>query len=240
MHDILRFTDLSPEMRDKILKGVLKVYRDCNITSLPIDCFEIINHYSFKLYSYTELREKNLELYEICKSWSNDAFSWNGIIAYNERILPSRIRFSLLHELGHYILNIPSTSQAFESIVDYFTSYLLAPRVLIHKCGYGNSDQIRNAFNISTQAANNALIDYKIWFQYICRTTREISKSEIELEQIFFPEVREEAKSKLKRKARLSPETERCISFFDDLSAERGGNYMFRRAESQWLYGNDY
>ncbi len=239
MRNILCFTDLSPEIRKKILRGILKVYKDCSIQTFPIDCSNILEHYNFKLYSYTDLKGKNQELYEMCKLCTNDAFSWNRIVAYNEKILSSRIRFSLMHELGHHILGIPSTSQEFENIVDYFTSYLLAPRILIHKYGYESAEQIRSTFNLSARASNNALADYKIWFQYICQTTRKPSKPEIELENLFFPKIQAKEISQ-KGKPHLSSKTEERMSFFEELKRERGNDYMFQRAEAQWLYGRDY
>lgn len=224
--------------QNQIIEKTLEVYKKCDVKSFPIDCIEIIKNLGIPLYKYSELSDSKIRR---CLLVSNDAFTLQGVIFYNDNFpYKGRQRFSLMHEVGHIVLGHVGELQENEEEADVFASYILAPRIMIHKLKCQNADQIHDAFGLSYVASNRALISYKRWFQNICQTTREPSKPEIELEQIFFPVVQEKTKNKFKRLAKFSPETERCIAFFDELNRERGGDYMFQRVESQWLYGKDY
>lgn len=222
----------------RIIEKTLEVYKKCNVKSFPIDCIEIIKSLGIPLYKYSELSTPKISK---CLLVSDDAFTVHGIIFYNDNYPhKERQRFSLMHEVGHIVLGHIGECKEFEEEADIFASHMLAPRIIIHKSKCQNADQIHDKFGLSFAASNRALISYKKWFQNICQTTREPSEIELELEQIFFPKIKGKKKFKLKRFTRLSFETEKCISFFDELNQERGNDYMFQRAESQWLYGNDY
>lgn len=222
----------------RIIEKTFEVYKKCDVKSFPIDCIEIIKSLGISLYKYSELSAPKIKK---CLLVSNDAFTLQGVIFYNDNFpLKERQRFSLMHEVGHIILEHNGECKEFEEEADIFASFMLAPRIIIHKFKCQNADQIRNMFGLSYAASNRALISYKRWFQNICRTTREPSKPELELEQIFFLQVKGVAKNKLKKSMKLSLETEKCITFFEELNQEQGYDYMFQRAESQWLYRNDY
>ncbi len=222
----------------RIIEKTLEVYKKCNVKNFPIDCIEIIKSLGIPLYKYSELSTPKIRK---CLLVSNDAFTLQSVIFYNDNFpLKERQRFSLMHEVGHIILGHNGECGEFEEEADIFASYMLAPRIIIHNFKCQNADQIHKMFGLSYAASNKALISYRKWFQNICQTTREPSKLELEMEQIFFPKFKGERKHKLNRFMRLSPETEKCIKFFEELNQERGYDYMFQRAESQWLYGNDY
>lgn len=84
---------------------ILKVYRECGIKDFPIPCLDILRHYEFRTITYSRLKELNPEIYTLCVTASNDAFcdQRNRIIAYNEKAVLGRIRFSLMHELAHCV-----------------------------------------------------------------------------------------------------------------------------------------
>ena len=67
----------------------------------------------------------------------------------------------LAHELGHYFLQT-----ADEDLADTFAAQFLAPAPLIRTRGYRTSDEVREAFRISTTAANRALFVGKKWTGY--------------------------------------------------------------------------
>lgn len=85
MRNYLCCTDFNRAGLKRLLSYVLTVYKECNITTFPIDCFSILRHYGFKVLSYSELKEINFELYTICQSCTEDAFTYEKIIAYNEK-----------------------------------------------------------------------------------------------------------------------------------------------------------
>lgn len=172
-------------MNNEIAIKVLDVYRTCKVDTVPLDCFKILEEYGYRIFTYGELRQSNNELYKLCKSYSNDAFIHRvfKIAAYNEQNSSFRIRFSLMHELGHIVLDSNDENDA-----NCFASHVIAPRILIHKYRCTTSDQIHDRFGLSYQASNSALISYKKWFNSIaCSKHRHPSEYELQLEYIFFP-----------------------------------------------------
>lgn len=146
-----------------ILDKTFEIFVECKVKEFPVDCFGILEHYGFKLYTYAEMHATNQRLYEMCRRYSDDAFRYQNIICYNENVIENRIRFSLMHELGHFVLNHKETSQENEDEADYFASCVLAPRVAIHKTLCRTADAIHDTFGLSYAASNRALTDYKKW-----------------------------------------------------------------------------
>ena len=166
-----------------IFQKVTEIYRECAIKTFPINTLEILKHYGFQIYTYTELLAINERLYDISSCFTNDAFQYDKTIAYNENANSNRIQFTLMHELGHYILNTDSEDEA-----DYFASYILAPRILIHKFNCWTADQIHDKFGLSYAAANRALADYNTQYRKLSWTTlRNPTESELQLAELFFP-----------------------------------------------------
>lgn len=152
-----------------ILKATMQVFDECKIQSFPIDCTKILKHYGYRVFTYNELKEKNSELYEMCLAYSEDAFREGStkIVAYNDEKPIGRIRFSLMHELGHHILNHNGNSNNNEKEANAFSSYILAPRMAIHYAKCKNANDVSRAFEISREAAENAFDDYRRWHRHI-------------------------------------------------------------------------
>lgn len=151
--------------RGKIYHRILQVYEDCDVMSFPIDCKKIIAHYGFKIYTYDELRNINTDLYDLCTKYSEDAFLFKAtkIIAYNSKMVPGRIRFSLMHELGHYMLGHKSDTQKNEGEANFFASNILAPRIIMHYAICSDSADVEKIFGLSAAAAEYAFLDYSTW-----------------------------------------------------------------------------
>lgn len=166
----------------RIYQRVLDVYRTCRIRSFPIDCASILKAYGFTLYTYQDLRGTNPELYAAARKYSDDAFKFRMSIFYNADGVDGRIRFSLMHELGHHMLGHNEHSAEEEEEADCFASHVLAPRILIHHMlDRKNADSIHDYFGLSYAASNSALLDYKRW---ICA---ELGSAERDLYALFVP-----------------------------------------------------
>ena len=137
---------------------ILDVYKECNIRSFPIDCFSVLNHYGIQTITYKETKEQNLELYKAIYRYSNDAFRFRMSVYYNSTNSEGRIRFSLIHELGHYILGHTEESSDNEEEANAFASNFLAPRPITFQQELKTAEQIRDYYGISISAANQALI----------------------------------------------------------------------------------
>lgn len=144
---------------------------ECNTKQFPIDCFHILRHYGYKIYTYSELQKKDKSLHDLCISYSDDAFRIGKmkLIAYNEKKPRVRIRFSLIHELGHHILEHKNDSNENEAEANYFASNLLAPRIAMYYAKLKAVSSVAELFEISASAAYYAAQDFSEWCQDICQ-----------------------------------------------------------------------
>jgi len=97
---------------EKIMDSVRSFFIKENISSFPIDPFEIIRKNKWGLMTYSEIAEDTgLSIEMVVKGCqSEDGYiirdNDNYCIAYNDTITtPGRIRFTLMHEIGHIYLN---------------------------------------------------------------------------------------------------------------------------------------
>lgn len=166
------------------LEAIYETYIECNIREFPIDCFEMLRHYGFRIMTYSELREIDRELFDLCISYSDDAFAdkVNYIVGYNERANAQRIRFSLMHELGHYKLGHIGHCIQYENEADTFASHILAPRSMFKALKCSNAVDVHNAFNISYAAANRAWLNYR---------SVPLTDSDERIYELFFPPIPE-------------------------------------------------
>lgn len=148
---------------EDIKEKTLFVYEECNIREFPIHCINILLHYGFKIFTYKQLKMKNKELYEMCVSFSGDAFCYKRIIAYDENKPYQRVRFSLMHELGHYILGHKGNSKKNEAEANFFASHILAPRIAIHYSNCKHQSDVSGLFGLSSLASQIAFDDYRRW-----------------------------------------------------------------------------
>ena len=47
----------------KIIAATLEVFQECEVRSFPVDCCSLLRHYGYKVYTYKELKMKNISLY---------------------------------------------------------------------------------------------------------------------------------------------------------------------------------
>lgn len=148
-------------MYDFILDRILDIYKKSRLISFPIDCFDLLALLGICSKPYTELPIKKRDQ---CYRISEDAFTLKGVIFYNDLVLEQRMRFTLMHELGHIILG--HTDQRFETQeqeANLFASNILAPRIVIHYSGCKNTADVAMKFHLSYAAADVAFDDYRRW-----------------------------------------------------------------------------
>lgn len=151
-----------------------------NINSLPIKVKKIAKRFpNLKIRTYSWFSNKyKMSHEEVCEiADSQEGCCWyfktfdKYLILYNEKIPnKGRIRWTLAHELGHYILkhneitNKAKLSRSsltdeeyleFEREANCFARELLAPPPVIRKINISNKHFISNLCNISWEAANN-------------------------------------------------------------------------------------
>lgn len=215
---------------ERLYEIILKIYNDCEVTEFPIDCFAVVRSCGYHIRKYSELIDKKRAA---CMRLSPDSCIVEDTLYYEDRNIPERTRFSMMHELGHVFLGSPS-----EELADIFSSHILAPRIAIHKSGCKTADQIHSTFGLSYAASNRALADYRTWFQRICRTTRKPLPAEQRLEAMFFQGQESlEARPKSRSTRRLSKrrlEMDERAAFFQELRNIHGEDWVFHMLENQW------
>ena len=142
------------ELED-IYAGVLSVLRDCRILSYPFDCMEVMEHYGYTIVAYSCLPDWKRNA---CLSLSSDACIIDDTLFYNNTRPRRRVRFSVMHELGHVILDSQN-----ESAANKFASCILAHRMAIHYAHCKNAVDVSKVFMLSEEAAEIAFDDYRRW-----------------------------------------------------------------------------
>lgn len=142
-------------------REILAIYKKYHIESFPVDVMRMIRSMGYEIMTYTELANGNHEDMKTLLRMSGDAFVHRKykILAYNEKVhSQGRIRFSMAHEIAHILLNIDD-----ENVANDFASNFLAPRPVTHLKRFRYADQLKDYYGISIEAANQALINLKMY-----------------------------------------------------------------------------
>ncbi len=156
---------------------ILETYRKCSVNSFPIDCFDIAQKLGFSVVRYSDLDSAKRIA---CLKLSHDACLIKRLLCYNDAVLPERIRFSLMHEIGHIVLETNSEKEA-----DAFASHILAPRIAVHFMYPKTVNNIHDTFGISYTAADIVLENHRNWlFAVSQRIPRLPTTPEIEIKSL--------------------------------------------------------
>ena len=175
---------------DDIEKVVLKLYTMIKITRFPISCYDICKQLGIELFPYSKLSSKKQAA---ALETSKDGFYMivevqKGVIEYriyyNDTMLRERIRFTIMHEIAHIMLDHLEHSDLAESEANYFAAYALAPPPLILAKNISDYVEIATVFDISKQCALYAMRRYTKWLNY---GAPELLEHEQELLMIFQP-----------------------------------------------------
>ena len=144
------------------------MYENYDVSCIPISAFEIATKMGVSVVPYSAYNEKTQKL--MVKK-SEDGFvvekaDGSFFVFYNDEKGYGRINNTIMHEIGHIILEHTEDSALADKEVKFFAKYALAPPVLIHKLALKDAYSIANVFDISYEAAGYALSNYRKWLQY--------------------------------------------------------------------------
>jgi len=157
---------------DEIDKEVVRMFSRVQITSFPIDCFDLCKQLGYKFFSYSEVKGTAKEEF---LDASKDGFhcvvelspnSFEYWIFYNDEMIFERIRFTIMHEIGHIILGHTEHSELAESEANHFAAYALAPPPLVHRAGVEDYCELAAIFGISIENSFYAMRRYNSWLIY--------------------------------------------------------------------------
>ncbi len=147
----------------------LALYIECSITSTPIDPFKIIQQKGWIIKSVEGL---SCVLGECGADESSDGYSCYDperrtyIIAYDPGKPIARIRFTLMHEIGHIDMGHFQESDLAKKIADAYASYVLAPSPLIYALKCEDYIDVANCFNVSLECAYYCFQRYLNWYNF--------------------------------------------------------------------------
>lgn len=185
---------LSDERCDEIKKEVLFLYEECDIHTYPIDCFAIAQKLYYVLRPYSSLSPD-----EYIKALGIDPDGYSRVelnpvtgmnqyvIYYNDNAIIGRMRWTILHEIGHIYLGHhdnpdDSLSAIEEAEAEFFAKYTIAnpPLVNLSKCK--RPEDIEIVFETS-RTASVYLFDYfQKWLHF---GPREYLPFELEIIELF-------------------------------------------------------
>lgn len=158
---------ISNQRYEEIKRIVVSMFIKYEISSLPINSFEIAHKMGIKVIPYSAIASNKREL--LFKE-SEDGFSaekTNGqwYIWCNDEKSYGRINNTIMHEIGHIVLDHTEDSELAEKEVKFFAKYSLAPPVLLHMLKPDSPGIISQLFCISHEAACYALDYYRKWLR---------------------------------------------------------------------------
>lgn len=143
-----------------------------NITELPVNGMELARKMGITLVSYNPFMCDG----ELLMKVSSDGFSFvddsKEYIYYNECINDDRKNMTILHEIGHIVLDHRITfetsqrdKELAEAEANFFAKYVAAPPPLIHRLAFKFKTPtfISEIFGLSFQASKYALNYYRKW-----------------------------------------------------------------------------
>ena len=160
---------LRDEQYEEIKRIITDTFVKYKIKSMPINPLEVGIALRIPIIPYSAFSEyKRQKLLSISKD--GFSFSENGVwkIYYNDIGQNyKRVRQTVMHEIGHYVLGHLKNGEEEEAEAIFFAKYALAPIPLIHnmKCEI-NIINVMDIFDISYSAAKIALNNYQKWLQY--------------------------------------------------------------------------
>ena len=159
---------LSDETYEFIKGEVVALFERFDVRCIPISGYELAYKMGIILVPYSSLSENRKAA---AMRFSSDGFymediAGNDIIFYNNEVSYERMNMTLLHEIGHCVLDHKGTSKLEEKEAQFFAKYAIAPPPLVNKIHPDCPEEIENVFNLSHEAAVYAYEYYNKWLLY--------------------------------------------------------------------------
>ncbi len=159
---------LSDEQYEFIKGEVVALFEQYSVRCIPISGFELACKMGIKLIPYSALTK--IQCMAATKL-SDDGFYMENnpgadIIYYNDTVPYMRLNMTLLHEIGHCVLDHKGHSDEEEMEANFFAKYAAAPPPLVHHLSDKSPKAIGDAFHISYTAAIYAGNYYQKWLTY--------------------------------------------------------------------------
>ena len=159
-----------PDEKYEYIKGeVIFLFFKLGIKSIPINGFEIAYKMGIILVPYSSLSERK---YKAVAHKETEGFfleiGGKQYIFYNDIDRNyQRINMTILHEIGHCVLDHTGMNPDVEEAeAKFFAKYAIAPPVLVDKIKPSCPEEIHDVFDISYEAACYSWNYYKRWERF--------------------------------------------------------------------------
>ena len=144
----------------------LQIRMNYNLFDNNVDIYSLCKKIGLVLVKYSSLNYEQLTIIAD-KYCLNDALTLTknntNYIFYNDKVIESRIRFSLAHEIDHITDNILPNEKYIEKVADHFARSLLIPKCVLIYENYNDPYKVADDFNVSYSAATYALESALKW-----------------------------------------------------------------------------
>lgn len=166
--------NLTPERYEEIEEEVINMLEDCEVTQYPINPIHLAIklRYVLRPYSLLSYKERQRAFRESKDGFSQLEEDRNGmvrfVIYYNDLSkYKRRIRWTILHEIGHCYLGHHSLQYIDKKITEeeanHFAKYAIAPPPVVKAMGVRSAKELRVVFITSQEAAEHSFEFYTGW-----------------------------------------------------------------------------
>lgn len=158
--------DLQSRDYDYIEEEANNLVEDLGFRFFPLNCFEVAERLGIVVIPYSELPE-HARNEALAKSEDGYSRRKNGkyVICYNDEKPPTRIKFTIWHEIGHIQLGhldgCEKSEERIEAEANHFAAYILAPLVFVFLLRLETPNDIADTFGISIDCACNVYTHYQ-------------------------------------------------------------------------------
>ncbi len=131
------------------------MFVEYEVSCVPVSGFELATKMGIKVIPYSAIHYS--KRYLLLKK-SEDGFcvektpgEW--FIFYNDGKGYGRINYTIMHEIGHIVLDHSEDSELAEKEVQFFAKYALVPPALVHKFKLNDPCSIAEVFDVSFEEA---------------------------------------------------------------------------------------
>lgn len=151
----------SPRVYNSIVEEIIQIYLDYDIKSFPLDLDNICRKMGVALIPYSECGH---EANQLLLKRTKKGFFVRGsqgnppTIYYNDssEISIGEMRFTIAHEIKHYVYNESSDDETIDDLADYFARFFLCPIPYLIVMNLTEPNAIVSHCNVSLTAAINA------------------------------------------------------------------------------------
>ena len=177
----MRLTD---EQYEFVKGEVVALFERYDVHCIPINGFELAYSMGIKLIPYSAL---SMRKREAAMKLSPDGFFMESqdakdYIVFNDNVPYVRMNMTILHEIGHCVLDHRSGSPEEEAEASFFAKYAAAPPPLVHRITPKSPEEIADFFFISYTAAVNA---YKYYNTLLIYGGKKYTEYELRLLRLF-------------------------------------------------------